>query len=77
MEQIMTDYESPSNKDSPSEEQNFNDGANLWHYDIGVPTIPGKFKTKQPCVKWEGYQTNPPPKRSIRIGLIEVGTAVG
>jgi hypothetical protein len=43
-----------------SGEQQFNEGANSWHYDIGVPTIPGIFKTKEPAVKWKEYQENPP-----------------
>lgn len=42
------------------DEQIFNEGANSWHYDIGVPTIPGEFKTKKPSVFWEGYQQKPP-----------------
>jgi putative DNA primase/helicase len=42
------------------EEQQFSDGANFWHYDVGVPTIPGILKTKRPLVPWEGYQQNPP-----------------
>ena len=28
--------------------------------DVGVPTVPGEFKTKKPCVNWTGYQENPP-----------------
>jgi hypothetical protein len=40
--------------------QQFNEWANSWRYDVGVPTIPGEFKTKKPSVYWEGYQENPP-----------------
>ena len=43
-----------------ADEQQFNEWANFWHYDIGVPTIPGKYKTKRPSVYWEGYQEHPP-----------------
>jgi phage/plasmid-associated DNA primase len=47
---------------NPNEQQNqqFNDGANFWRYDVGVPTIPGIFKSKRPAVSWEGCQENPP-----------------
>jgi Bifunctional DNA primase/polymerase, N-terminal len=47
----------------PNSDQNgqqFNEGANFWHYDVGVPTIPGKFKTKMPAVFWEEYQKKSP-----------------
>lgn len=65
----MTDYENPSNKDSSSEEQNYSDGANFWRYDIGVPTIPGEFKTKKPSVYWEGYQQKPPTEEEHKAWL--------
>jgi hypothetical protein len=54
-----------------SEQQQFNEGANSWFYDIGVPTIPGKYKTKQPCVYWEGYQENPPTEEEHKRWLNE------
>jgi hypothetical protein len=54
-----------------SEEQQFNDGANFWHYDIGVLTIPGEFKTKKPCVFWEGYQEHPPSEEEHKQWLNE------
>jgi P4 family phage/plasmid primase-like protien len=56
----MTDYENPTNKDSSLAEQNYNEGVNFWRYDVGVPTIPGIFRSKRPAVPWEGYQENPP-----------------
>jgi hypothetical protein len=51
------------------EQQSFNDGANFWHYDIGVPTIPGAFKTKEPAVKWREYQENPPTEDQHKAWL--------
>jgi hypothetical protein len=61
---------------SPSEQQ-FNEGANFWHYDIGVPTIPGKFKTKIPAVYGRAIRKIHLPKRNIRAGLIKASTAAG
>ena len=56
----------------PTDEQrHFNEGANFWHYDVGVPTIPGKFKTKMPSVYWEGYQQNPPTEEEHKRWLNE------
>jgi P4 family phage/plasmid primase-like protien len=57
-----------SSSDS-DEQQQFNDGANFWHYDVGVPTIPGQFKTKRPCVFWEGYQEHPPSEEEHKEWL--------
>jgi len=51
--------------------QEFNDGANFWHYDVGVSTIPGQFKTKKPCVYWEGYQERPPSEEEHKRWLNE------
>jgi P4 family phage/plasmid primase-like protien len=53
---------------NPSEQQ-FNEGANFWHYDVGVPTIPGIFKTKRPLVPWEGYQQIPPTEEEHKEWL--------
>ena len=52
-------------------QQQSNEGANYWHYDIGVPTIPGLFKTKRPCLRWEGYQENPPNEEQHKAWLNE------
>ena len=54
---------------SPSEQQQFNDGANFWRYDVGVPPIPGIFKSKRPAVPWEGYQEIPPTDEQHKIWL--------
>lgn len=60
----------PNASEGPDQQQ-FNEGANFWHYDVGVPTIPGKFKTKMPAVYWEGFQENAPTDEDHKRWLNE------
>jgi hypothetical protein len=56
-----------------NEEQQLNEGANFWHYDIGVPTIPGEFKKKKPAegLLWENYQSEPPSDEQHKAWLAQ------
>jgi putative DNA primase/helicase len=63
----MSNYKDDSNKDFAG----FNDRTNFWRRDVGVPTIPAKFKTKMPAVYWEGYQKEPPTEEEHKRWLNE------
>ena len=58
----MKNYEAQNNKDSSSEEQHYNDGADFWRYDIGANVIPANTRKKETYESWKQWQDKPIPQ---------------
>jgi D5 N terminal like/Bifunctional DNA primase/polymerase, N-terminal len=58
----MKVYENQSNKDSSSEEQRYNNGADFWRYNIGANVIPANTRKKETYESWKQWQDKPIPQ---------------
>src|SRR5215211_7383052 len=57
-----------------------NDGADFWHNDTGVNTIPANTRNKKLIISWKEYQENPVSEETFeqwkRNGVFEKGIAI-